>query len=126
MGRSQVCYVAVCEVLLAVVVAVFGFVFFASKMYLAAAPIFALCLGLGGVAVGFVRRRKWAWYASWIVGALGIVFGAWIFWAAEHASVYGDGSEAGIIAVLIFILALPAIGMMLRYSLREFISVDSH
>ena len=60
------------------------------------------------------------------LGALGIVFGAWIFWAAEHASVYGDGSEAGIIAVLIFILALPAIGMMLRYSLREFISVDSH
>ena len=96
MGKGQILYVAVCEMLLVIVAAMFVPAFLMSKMYFTAATIVAVSIGLVFVAVGFVRRRKWAWYASWFVSAIAIALGGWIFWAAAHASQYGDGSEAGI------------------------------
>ena len=124
MGKGKVVYVAICELLLVLVAAMFVPAFLMSKMYLAVATILTVSIGLATVAVGFLRRRKWAWYASWAACAIAIAFGGWLFWAAAHASPYGDGGEVGIIAMPMIVMALAACGIMLRYSLREFTLID--
>jgi hypothetical protein len=118
-GKGQVIYIGLCEMLLALVVGLIMAAFLVAKMYSAAATSLAVSIGLATVAVGFLRRRTWAWYVSWAIGAMTIALGGWMLWAAAYASPGGDGGDVVVLVVPMLVMALAASRIMLLYSFRE-------
>lgn len=126
MANAKMLYIAVCEFILALMSGAFGLVLFlgtpdAKDRRVAAAMIFVAVISIS-VGVGFLLRKRWAWFASLVIGPCTVALGGWIFWAAATAPETGDGGEAIAIAVPILLCALFACWLMMTSTANDFVS----
>jgi hypothetical protein len=129
--KPAVLFIAVCEFLVGFVLGLFCILFVVVSRTdandgwktVAGAVICAmgslLCV-LTGYAM--LRRRRWGWYASWVVGVITVAFGCFLVWAAFRPDPTGDGGEVIFLALPILAFALPACWIMLTSNREDFVS----
>jgi hypothetical protein len=123
MSRVQVSYIGVCYAMLIglLTIILLWTCFFPKGQLLTIAVLGLICLSLTAIAIGFLRRHRWAWYATWIVGALAVILGGWIFWRTITGSQYRDSGEAWPIGIVILGFALGALWNMATSELDKFV-----
>jgi len=132
--KPAVLFIAVCEVLMGLVLGFFFIVLWfvsgtdASDGWKTVAGV-VIC-GVGSLLcflIGYavLHRRRWAWYASWVVAAITVAFGLFILWVGFHADQGGDGGEIIIAALPVLACALPACWIMLTSNRESFASSEN-
>ena len=128
MTKPAVLFIAVCEFLMGLMLAFFCIVFLfvsrtdANDGWRTIAG--AMICGLGTllcflIGYAMLRRRRWGWYASWVVGVITVALGCFLVWAASRPE--DDGREAIFLAFPILACALPACWIMLTSSRQGFV-----
>jgi hypothetical protein len=132
LARFGVFYIAGCEWTLSCVLILFALIISTGAIFsktpntvrsivfawIAVSTFIGIAIACFCAGRALVRGARWAWFCSWVIGVVTIVFGGYIIHVAMQPDPYGDSGEAGLLGIAILIFAMPALMLLALPSVR--------
>lgn len=124
MSRVQISYIGFCYAILIMLLGCPLLLCFIhpKRYWLTITVLSVICLSLTAISIGFLRRHRWTWYATWVVGVVAVILGGVILVHTTTGPQIRDSGEAWPIGIIMIGFALGALWNLATSELDRFIA----